>query len=42
MALRKIDEGSYGRCEVCNKEIVPERLEAMPGTRTCLEHAGAR
>jgi RNA polymerase-binding transcription factor DksA len=41
-ALRKIDEGTYGRCEVCSKEIEPERLEAMPGTRTCREHAGAR
>ena len=41
-ALKKIDEGTYGTCEVCNKEIEPERLEAMPGTRTCIEHAGAR
>ena len=41
-ALRKIDEGTYGRCEVCGKEIDAERLEAMPGTRTCREHAGAR
>jgi RNA polymerase-binding transcription factor DksA len=41
-ALRKIDEGTYGRCEICNQEIDPERLEAMPGTRTCREHAGAR
>jgi YteA family regulatory protein len=41
-ALRKVDEGTYGICEVCGKEIDPERLEAMPGTRTCIEHAGAR
>ena len=41
-ALRKIDEGTYGRCEVCSQEIDGERLEAMPGTRTCVEHAGAR
>jgi RNA polymerase-binding transcription factor DksA len=41
-ALRKIDEGTYGRCEICSKQIDPERLEAMPGTRTCREHAGAR
>jgi DnaK suppressor protein len=41
-ALRKIDEGTYGTCEVCGKEIESERLEAMPGTRTCFEHAGAR
>ena len=41
-ALRKIDDGTYGQCEVCSKEIDPERLEARPGTRTCREHAGAR
>jgi RNA polymerase-binding transcription factor DksA len=40
-ALRKIDEGTYGTCEICGREIEPERLEAMPGTRTCFEHAGA-
>jgi len=42
LALRKIDEGTYGRCEVCSKQIEPDRLEAMPGARTCIEHAGAR
>jgi YteA family regulatory protein len=41
-ALRKIEEGTYGICEVCGREIDPERLEAIPGTRTCIEHAGAR
>ncbi len=41
-ALRKIDEGTYGICEVCSKEIEPERLEAIPGARTCIEHADAR
>jgi DnaK suppressor protein len=41
-ALRKIDDGTYGICEVCGKEIEPDRLEAMPGTRTCFQHAGAR
>jgi RNA polymerase-binding transcription factor DksA len=41
-ALRKVDEGTYGICEICGKAIEPERLEAIPGTRTCIEHAGAR
>jgi RNA polymerase-binding transcription factor DksA len=41
-ALRKIDEGTYGFCEVCGREIDADRLEAMPGTRTCIDHAGAR
>lgn len=40
-ALRKIDDGTYGTCEVCGKQIEADRLEAMPGTRTCIEHAGA-
>ena len=37
-ALRRLDEGSYGTCEVCGKAIPDERLEAMPATRLCLEH----
>ena len=41
-ALRKVDEGTYGTCEICGSEIDSERLEAVPGTRTCIEHAGAR
>ncbi len=40
-ALRKIDDGTYGTCEVCGKQIEADRLEAVPGTRTCIEHAGA-
>ena len=36
-ALRKVDEGTYGRCEACGQEIPAERLEAMPGTRFCVE-----
>jgi RNA polymerase-binding transcription factor DksA len=40
-ALRKVDEGTYGICEICGRPIEPERLEALPGTRTCIEHAGA-
>jgi RNA polymerase-binding transcription factor DksA len=37
-ALRRLDEGTYGTCEVCGREIPDERLEAMPATRLCLEH----
>ena len=40
-ALRKVEEGTYGICEICSSPIAPDRLEAMPGTRTCIEHAGA-
>lgn len=35
-ALRRIDDGSYGLCESCGKEIKPERLEALPFTSTCI------
>ena len=38
-ALTKLDDGSYGSCEVCSKPIEPARLEAMPATRFCIEHA---
>src|ERR1700704_3777365 len=29
-ALAKLDEGSYGICDVCGQEIAPARLRAMP------------
>jgi RNA polymerase-binding transcription factor DksA len=37
-ALRRLDEGTYGMCEVCGNAVPEERLEAMPATRFCLEH----
>ena len=37
-ALRRLDDGTYGTCEVCGKAIPDERLEAMPAARLCLEH----
>jgi len=37
-ALRRLDDGTYGTCEVCGREIPDERLEAMPATRLCLQH----
>ena len=36
-ALRRLDEGRYGLCEVCGKPIGAERLEAMPATRYCVD-----
>ena len=41
-ALAKLDEGNYGLCEVCGKEIGEARLEAMPATRYCIDHASSR
>jgi len=38
-ALEKMDNGSYGLCEVCKKQIPFDRLEANPAARTCVAHA---
>lgn len=38
LALENIEQGAYGACEVCGKEIEEERLEANPAARTCMEH----
>lgn len=35
-ALERIDDGSYGICEMCEGEIAEGRLEAMPFTRVCV------
>lgn len=35
-ALRKLEQGTYGLCENCGRQINPERLEAMPQARLCL------
>ena len=37
-ALSRMDDGSYGTCRICGKEIEAERLEADPSADTCLEH----
>lgn len=37
-AMRRLDEGSYGTCEVCGRVIDEDRLEALPATRFCVEH----
>jgi len=37
-ALRRLDDGTYGTCEVCGTVIPEERLEAMPAARLCLQH----
>ncbi len=40
-ALRRLDAGSYGRCEVCGAAIASERLAARPTARTCIHCAAA-
>jgi RNA polymerase-binding transcription factor DksA len=37
-ALRRIDDGRYGKCEACGADIGDDRLEAMPATRFCIVH----
>ncbi|MDP3875298.1 MAG: hypothetical protein Q8Q22_02150 [bacterium] len=39
-ALDKINQGTYSLCQVCNKEIDAERLEANPSAKNCREHMG--
>ena len=41
-ALERIHNGTYGICEVCGKEIEEERLEAIPWTTLCIQHAKER
>ena len=35
-ALKKMEQGTYGTCETCKKEISEERLKASPSARSCL------
>ncbi|MCW2760430.1 MAG: TraR/DksA family transcriptional regulator [Marmoricola sp.] len=41
-ALEKLDDGTYGTCDVCGKPIAPGRLEALPWAVLCVEDAGKR
>jgi DnaK suppressor protein len=40
-AIARIADGTYGTCVTCGEAIAEARLEAMPATRWCIEHAGA-
>ncbi len=37
MALERIENGTYGICRVCEKEIDHKRLEAVPTTTICFD-----
>jgi RNA polymerase-binding transcription factor DksA len=37
-ALHRIENGTYGTCEVCGQPIVEARLEANPAATTCTAH----
>ena len=36
-ALRKFEEGTYGKCDNCGKAIDPARLEALPQASLCMD-----
>ena len=39
-ALEKVEDGTFGTCEICHAPIEEERLEANPAARTCTAHMG--
>lgn len=41
-ALTRIEEGTYGVCDVCGESIPVARLEALPYTKMCVNCASAR
>lgn len=41
-ALGKLDDGTYGVCDVGGEPIGQERLEAIPWAVRCIDHARAR
>lgn len=38
-ALVRLDDGSYGKCLECGTQITAARLDAMPATPYCINHA---
>jgi DnaK suppressor protein len=41
-ALKRIADGSYGKCEECGKDIPRARLDAVPYTALCVGCASQR
>jgi RNA polymerase-binding transcription factor DksA len=39
IALKRIEEGTYGTCKACGQEIAPERLDAYPWASLCIDDA---
>lgn len=39
-ALKGLNRESFGKCEVCKKDIEIARLEVNPAARTCKKHLG--
>lgn len=40
-AQKKVDDGSYGRCDVCGQAIGEERLEHLPSATHCIACAAS-
>lgn len=38
-ALDRVGAGTYGRCEICGREIGAARLEVLPAARLCIDCA---
>ncbi|MCA0294565.1 MAG: TraR/DksA C4-type zinc finger protein [Actinobacteria bacterium] len=38
-AQAKLDDGTYGLCEVCGQPIDEDRLEFRPWSTRCMQHA---
>jgi len=38
-ATTKLDEGTYGTCDVCGEPIAEDRLEALPWAVRCVKDA---
>ena len=36
-ALKRIEDGTYGICTNCGRQIAPERLEARPWATLCID-----
>jgi RNA polymerase-binding transcription factor DksA len=41
-ALRRIEEGNYGRCESCGGPLGLQRMRAIPEARFCVSCSGSR
>lgn len=37
LALRRIDDGSFGTCLHCEEEISPKRIAALPWAANCIQ-----
>lgn len=41
-AVEKLDEGTYGTCDVCGRPIPDGRLDALPWAVRCVEDSAKR